>query len=372
MKTQLLEDIGQSATLSLVPSEGMSNSESRKGSQDIARAPAAISVRPRSAFGVWRQKPDREPVVIEPVVIAAQQPDQPPPEATPAFEPVTAMEAQRVPPQPAHQSAISTVEPSLGANPTQSQHGPQGPVFDFTPPSPITPAPKLLKREPSWFERSGRRYLLWGACVLSGALAIQGGWWLYEQPKKANAPALVTDEPKAQPQLHKAVKRRAIGAKEFTIGPGGEVQVAPAAASASSAPAPTAQAVPPLVLLKPEPAAGARLEPTAALKGREELPAPPKPEHVAEQAPAAKLPKGVHRTGHEHLVPAVKPARARGEHAHDHQPAIEPVIQAEKKSDPQSAMSATLKACKEHGYQATQCVKQGCSMTRYGFVCRGK
>lgn len=236
MKTQLLEDIGQSAPLSLVPSGRVPN-------------PAAGAAKPRSAFGVWRQKP-----------AADEQP----------------------PPQPA----------------------PQGPVFDFTPPSPST-APDVFKREPGWLERSGRRYLIWGACLLSSALAIQAAWWFYEERKDEGTLALVADELKAEPQFDKAVKRRALDAKEFTLGPDGEVHVE------SAAPAP------PLVLLEPE------------------------PEPVAQQAPARKI-------------------------------ARKPVVQAETKPDPESAMSATLKACREHGYSADQCVKRACSVTKYGFVCRGK
>ena len=325
MKTQLLEDIGQSATVSLVPSGRASNAGSRKGGQDVAQAPAATPVRPRSAFGVWRQKPEGEPVAL-----ATQQPDHPPPP----------LEA---PPPPLYKAPIAPAEPALAAKATQ------GPVFDFTPPTHPTPALDLDKRAPTWFERSGRRYLLWGSCVLSLALAVQAGRWLYEERKDvaALAPAPVADESKAEPQLNKAVKRRAIRAKEFTLGPDGEVLVAPAAA-----PSPLPRTAPialPLVLLEPEPAADNKDQPTAALK-------------AAKKSTAAPVPKRMQRTERERLVLASKPARA----------GVKPAMQVEKNPEPESAMSATLKACRELGYHAAQCVKRACRVTKYGLVCRGK
>ena len=326
MKTQLLEDIGQSATLSLVPSDRVANSGPPKQDNDVAPAPAATPVRPRSAFGVWRQKPE--------------QPPPPALELPPAVEPVSAADAQHVPPQPVQEEALAT-------NATQSEPAPQGPVFDVTPPSPTTPARDPAKHEPSWFERSGRRYMLWGSCVLLGALVIQTGWWLYEQRKDAGSLALVADELKAEPQVEKAVKRRAIGAKEFTLGPDGEVQVAPAMPASPPSPLPrTTSTVPPLVMLEPDP--------------------------TAEQAPAAPLPKAMHRTERERLVSTSKPARAKMERAPDRQLAREPVLQAEKTAEPESTMSATLKACREHGYHAAQCVERKCSVTKYGFVFRGE
>ena len=292
MKTQLLEDIGQSATLSLVPS-----------GRAIAQVRAATPAKPRSAFAVWRPKPAAEPLVV-------------------------AAETLPVLPSPVHEVVIPPVEPEVAAIAPPSENAPSGPVFDFTPLSPTIPSPEPFIHEPSWFERSGKGYLIWGSCALAGALVIYAGLF-YEERKDARAPALVADQSKAQPQVVKAVKPRAIAAKEFTLGPDGEVQATPAAPP------------PPLVLLAPEPAAEVKL--TSA----------PPAVRAARQAPP-------------------KPERARVKRAPERQLARAPVIQAEKKAVPDTAMAATLKACREHGYHPGQCVKRGCSMTKYGFVCRGK
>jgi hypothetical protein len=48
------------------------------------------------------------------------------------------------------------------------------------------------------------------------------------------------------------------------------------------------------------------------------------------------------------------------------------LTQVEAKPKPPSPMEATLKACKDYGYTPAQCFKRACSVTKYGFVCRGK
>lgn len=351
MKTQLLEDIGQSTTLHLVPSGGVSNSRSHKGGQDLGQARAATPIRPRSAAGVWRQKPADEPVVL-----ATHQLDQQPlPDAPTLSELIAAVEAQLMLSQPVHEAAIPPAEPTPAVSATQSEPAPQDPVPDFIPPSSTPPAPDLFRREPSWFERSGRRYLMWGSCVLAGALVIQAGLWFYDERKEASALALVADELKADPQVDK-------------------VRTAPTEPASLPGPVPrTAPTVAPLVLLQPEPKAGTKVEPTAALAAdRKELQAPPKPEQSAEQTPAAPLPKGDGQTEREQLVAAATPEQARVERAPDRQLARPPLAQAERKTDTASPMAATLKACREHGYDAAQCVKRACSVTKYGFFCRGK
>lgn len=380
MKTQLLEDIGQSATLSLVPSGRVSNStshdvvhdiaQSRSVVQEIAQVRPATLARPRSASGVWRQKPNREAAVT-----AIQPPDHPQPlEEPPSIEPIAAVAALHVLPPLSHDAPLSSAEPTLGESAMQSELAPSGPVFDFTQPSPTTLVPDVFKREPTWVERTGSRYLLWGSCALAGALVIGGGLWLYEERKATSALALVADELKAEPPVDKAVKRRAIAVKEFTLGADGEVQVAPAARVTSAGPLPTtAPTVPPLVLLASKPAPDISVEPAAAVElAKRELQAAPKPVRGAQQAPPAPLPRRVRQAEREPIVAAARPVRARADRAPDRQLARAPVIQAATKLGADAGMAATLKACRAYGYNAAQCVKRACSMTKYGFVCRGK
>lgn len=291
MKTQLLEDIGQSATLTLVPSGKVPNATADNLERDIAQALAAMSHTPRPVFGVWRQKPASEPVL-----------------------PAAAVQ-QALPPQPVHEAAEAPVEHTFAVEAPPAEQLQQDPLFDFTVPWSTAPAAELFKPEPGWFDRWGARYLLPGVGMLAAALLILAGLWFYEERKDAGALALVAAEVKAQPQVNNAV----------------QVKPAPPAPPAAT------PAVPPLVLLKPEPAA-----PAAAETGQ-----------AAQAEPAAPLPKRVRRTEREQVI------------------ATAPVVLAEAKRE-DFGTAAMLKACREHGYQAAQCIKRACSMTKYGFVCRGK
>jgi hypothetical protein len=47
-------------------------------------------------------------------------------------------------------------------------------------------------------------------------------------------------------------------------------------------------------------------------------------------------------------------------------------VAPERPLTPDTSMAATLKACREHGYHASQCIKRQCSVGTYGFACRGR
>jgi hypothetical protein len=48
-----------------------------------------------------------------------------------------------------------------------------------------------------------------------------------------------------------------------------------------------------------------------------------------------------------------------------------PVATAKAAPSPRQRRDETLLQCRVHGYDARQCIQRGCSMTRYGLVCRG-
>ena len=372
MKTQLLEDIGHSATLLLVPSGRESDFRSHQGAQRITQAPVAKPIKPRAVSGVWKARPAGEPVNF-----AAQLQDQPPPlEVVPVPEPVVAMDTQEISSPQAYEAAIPPAEPAPVRIVVQTEPAPPDPVFDFAPssPAPLTDAPSTKKS--TWLKRPGQRYVLGGACALSVALIALAGVWLYGERKDASAPALVAAESKAQTQSDNAAKRRIIAAKEFTLSPDGDVRVTPAAPASTPAPVPTPAPPPALVLLEPEPVPVTKVEPApvpAAVRAQRQ--ATPKLERVAAKPPAAPVPKRVRQTAREQLAAAARPARparTRAERTADRQLTRTPVTQVARKTEQVSPKEATLKACKEYGYSAAQCVKRACTMTKYGFVCRGK
>ena len=349
MKTQLLEDIGQSATLSLTPSKIVGNSEADNEVQNLAPAGYVEPARPRSTLGVWSQKPAGEPLIPP-----TQQPDEQP---TPldlhsVFEEIAALEAQYVPPErlhepatapaePLHKPAIPPAEATLAPNPTQSATAPQDSLFDFTPPSPAPQAADPFTPAPTGPTRSRRRYLLWGACVLSGALLIQGGRWLYQERNDVGSRALIAGEAKQEPQVDNAMKRRAIAAKEFTLEPDGDVRVTPAVPASRPLPA-----APPLVLPEPEP--------------------------VAEQGPVSPSPKPSGQIAREQSKAAAEPATEGREREPVRQYARASGVATERPSERETPMAARLRVCREHGYHAAQCIKRACRMTKHGFVCRGR
>ncbi|WP_426210521.1 hypothetical protein [Massilia sp. TWP1-3-3] len=233
----------------------------------------------------------------------------------------------------------------------------QGPVFDIILSSPLAPQSDLIEPERTWIEPSVRRYLLCGSVVLAGVLI---GAWLYGEKKDAGALAVVAAQVNAQPQIGKVVKRPAMGVKEFTLGTDGEVRVASVVpATSPSVPPHAVPVVPPLVLLEPKKVA--ELVPAAS--------AAPLPKRVrrVERAQVIAAPAKVERA----KVAREKVAREKVERAKVDRAPERPVA---REAEPGSAfaMKATLEACKNHGYQPAQCVKQACSVGKYGFVCRGK
>ena len=375
MKTQLLEDIGHSASLSLVPSGRESDFRSHQGAQRITQAPVTKPAKPRPAFGVWKARPAGEPVDFAP---QQQKQPLPPVEILPVVAQIAVTDALETSPPQAYEAAISPAEPTPEpvATMVQSEPAPPDPVFDFSPSTPAPLAADPFTQKPTWLKRSGQRYVLGGVCALSVALIALAGVWLYGERKGASTLALVADASKAQAQSDIAAQRRAVAAKEFTLSPDGEVRVAPAAPASTPAPVPTPAPPPSLVLLEPEPVPAPKVEPVpvrAAVRAQRQ--ASPKPERVAAKAPAAPLPRRVRQTAREQLNAAAKPARSartRAERAADRQVARTPVTPVARKTEQESSKDATLKACKEYGYSAAQCVKRACSVTKYGFVCRGK
>jgi ribonuclease E len=478
MKTQLLEDIGQSAELSLPPPLTAGPPKAGKKEPGLVATGKAWSAQRRAAGGVWRQKPAEEPLAP-----AAQEPAAAPPlELREVFEEIAALEAQFVPPpEPQPQAgrtgarpgpapepplapplesphapstapagsdpAVALADTTLVRDPTPTAEAPQDPLFDFTLPLPASPAEPQREpgirptREPipDWTpapaattgrdplfdftppatplpaadpftpaaagrKRSPRRYLMWAGCLLAAAVLVQGGRWLYQERADAGSLALVADQAKQVAPTGQARTRHA--AAESLPAPGASAPAAPAAAVSSPA-----SGVPPLVMLKPEEYMPRKeAQPSAPPKEREE--APPKPEPKPRQAPKPKPeakaqaqpePKSKAKSkpkAEPRAAPAPESAAKQRTAFASPKPAVrqgqptsratagltkekrkrEPVRQLaqasavapEPPAEPDTSMEALLKACREHGYHAAQCIRRGCSVTQYGFACRGR
>lgn len=363
MKSQLLEDIGENTTSSPAPA-------GRPGQPKAGRAA------PGAAAGA------------PPAAGTAQPGEGAPDELNKVFEEIAALEAQFVPPGQQHDPGMAAAEsgrPLAGAvdgmvpppgeagppdgllaEPPARAATPQEPLFDFTPPAPpVSPAPTPQTADPftpTWPQRSRRGYLPWVAGMLACALLFLGGRWLYQERNVAGTLALV-----------------AAGAKDK----GGVVRTEPAPALSTKEAEPAsrpAPAPPPMVLLEPANAARAGDAPAAADQADQadqvdqvdqaDQTEPPKAASVARRAAEPVPAKPSRQVARSRSDGESRPARPR------HEP-VRPLASASpirKTETParDTSLAATLKACRELGYHATECVKRGCGITQYGLVCRGR
>ena len=374
MKTQLLEDIGQNATLPLAPLKKTEHPAADKALQDPA--PPAIA-------GPATPQPDQQPAGLD---------------LDSVFEEIAALEAQYVPPGPHREPVLAPTEPgqpeqpvlpndtlrkpartaSFTPDPAQTTTVPLDPVFDFTLPGPAAQAAEPFTRSPSWPTRSGRRRLLWSAGLLAAALLAAGGWWAvqaHQERNDAGSLALIANQAQETLRVDNA-------ATQPGAAPDSDAGIAPAAPVSSPAPTP---AVPPLVMLKPEPAAADRAERPAPLPAAQAAPeAASAPEPAAEPGSAFPLPKSLSRAARGQSDAAAAPAPRKREREPVRQlarastsgakkpPAAERAKEGAEEGAEEGPTAALLRACREHGYHAAQCIKRGCSLTQYGFACRGR
>jgi hypothetical protein len=201
-----------------------------------------------------------------------------------------------------------------------------------------------------------------------GALLILGGRWLYQERKDAGSLAPIANDAKDTPQVAKAVQRPALAAQETTAAPAADTRMQ--STEPASRPAPP---VPPLVYLEPGPPPAAKTEqPASSAAGQTEARTASGPAAAAEQGRVYPLPKRTGQKARERSEAAARRARAKVERAPARQLARAPVVATERRPELDTSMEATLKACREHGYHAAQCIKRDCSVTEYGFVCRGR
>ena len=374
MKTQLLEDIGESAALTPPFSTPAGNSTIGKGVPDLAPARKAPPARVRAATGVWRQR-----LVGEPAATMTA----PPEEATPlaldkVFGEIAALEAQFVRPETqqappsqvesTYQPGIALAQSVLSPESTLTATTPQAPFFDFTPPA---PAPRLADPfAPARAElaRSRKRPLAWAACALSAALLVWGGRYMVQERKDAGSLALIASQEKGEARVDSASPEPALAARAS------KARADAGALLPSTVPEITRLPdVPPLVMLEPDPPAAIKPEPAPRLgAGRSAPVTAPKTVRAAKQAPAAPQRKPSVRKTRERPAPPAGPAKERPEREPLRRLARASAVGTEGPSTPGDAMAATLKACREHGYHAAQCIKRQCSVGTYGFACRGR
>jgi hypothetical protein len=277
-------------------------------------------------------------------------------------------------------------------------------LFDFTPPTTPLPAVDLFTPAGSGRKRSQRPYVLWAGCLLAAGLLLQGGRWLYQERADAGALALITDQAKGMGPVGQAAARQAVA--QSAPAPDAGAHAAPAAAASRPSPA-----VPPLVMLKPEEYSPRKnVQPSSAPKETDEAqpnPNPePKPERgqkpepelkpkpepklkpklkpkltpklrpitepAAQLRPASPVPKTAIRKTQSPPRTVADSAKERRKREPVRQVARATAVAPERPAEADTSMETLFKACRAHGYHAAQCIRRGCSVTQYGFACRGR
>jgi hypothetical protein len=295
------------------------------------------------------------------------------------FGEIAALEAQFVRPEPqqalaaspaesAYQPDIAFAEATPALEPTPSVTVPQDPFFDFTPPAPAPHLAAPFTPAPAGLAQSPKRPLVWTACALSAALLVWGGRYWYQERNDAGSPALIASQVKGEAGGESVSHPPALAAMPLKAEPGADALV-PSTVPAT-APLPD---VPPLVMLEPDPPSVIKAEAVPKLAATRRASATaPKAVRAAKQAAASALQKPSIRKTRERSAAVAAPAKERRQREPARQVVRAAAVVAERPPTPDTSMAATLKACREHGYHAAQCIKRQCSVGTYGFACRGR
>ncbi len=241
--------------------------------------------------------------------------------------------------------------------------------------------------QPSWFERSGRRLVAWGAAALLGVAVVGAGAWVYQDRKVAATLALVAGEsapaavivPYVPPAPEPAPPLVLVKPGTSTVEPvpemddsrqldvrlpdsAGEVEegeeekfadtavkAAPAAAAAAIAAAAPAAKAKSEVRKEAERKPAPRKEPVKKVQSKEEARKADTRKAAAKSEPRKADAKKTERKAAARTAPPSKPAA----------------------SEPALSQAETLRQCRAAGYHASQCARRGCVATKFGLACRG-
>ncbi|KQV40232.1 hypothetical protein [Massilia sp. Root335] len=297
---------------------------------------------------------------------APPQATQPPQTAAPAQEATLPGQHARHRPVPSVAPAETRETPAAPApgNHVPPRRPPEPHVDPGTIPRPVQPeaeadwlaarmrAEASLRETPAWSSMWTRRLVTWS--IAGGLLAglAAGGLWLYEENRVDGALVVVANTTPT-PTPAPAPPVAASGAQAFAAG-------APAAAADVVRPIPA----------PPEPEVGnAPLQPA---------PAPEPATAAAVPHPAAAGPATADveppRRAPRHAASARKRAVAKVRHAEARDETRDETrdrAPAALTPSPRERREETLMQCRAHGYDERQCFQHACTMTRYGFVCKG-
>jgi hypothetical protein len=190
-----------------------------------------------------------------------------------------------------------------------------------------------------WRGQWQRRAVTWSMGISLLAIVAAGGLWLYEDSRVDGALGVVAHTtPEPQPQPAPLPVKLPVDSRPVDN---------PSVLSAMPDPAPRTPS--------PEPASIAVAEPLPSeppivpVRASAE---PPVPAAAAPASPAQPKPRERRRTGQAPLTSASTADKTSG-------------LSGRQRRE------ETLMQCRAHGYDQRQCERKNCSMTRYGFACKG-
>jgi hypothetical protein len=194
------------------------------------------------------------------------------------------------------------------------------------------------RETPAWTSMWKRRLVTWS--IAGGLLAglAAGGLWLYEENRVEDALVVVAN-----------------------TSPAGQPPAVQAFAAGSPAPAPVQPAAVPEAL---KPVQEPNPEPKPELEPEPVAPA------VEAKAPAAVAAAPVDVTPPRRAPRSEKAAKKRTA-AKTRRATAGDTPPAPATPSPRQRREETLMQCRAHGYDARQCIERACTMTRYGFACKG-
>jgi hypothetical protein len=356
------------------PASGAQTLPGRPARQDPLPPPPATA--PAAAQARATARPDPQDPPQRP---ARQDPLPPPPAAAP-----TAAQA-RVAGRPDPQDLPQRQAPRDRALDTGPAAPPEPLADDVTiPRSPSTVddadwlaarlrADAVLRDAPARVRFGKRRVVVWSLAGGLVAAVAAGGLWLYEDNRvdgaldivartapagRAPAAAGSGTQAYAAPQTVPAVRPAATT---------DIVRPVPDATAVAAVPNPpvsdtaTAAAVPTPPVSDTAAASAVQAPPAAGAADRSVKTVDTTTARAADIEPPQRA---AHQPVAAHKRPAPKTPHAR---AHDTPPAA----RAAAEPSPLQRREETLLQCRAHGYDERQCVRHACTMTRYGFVCRG-
>lgn len=347
MKTQLLEDIED--RYSLFDRDELPQREQATAPVPTPARPVRQPV-PPAVTGVWKfgmPRPASAAIDDAPTLAMTTASMKAVPEVSPTVV------------QLSPSTAVVSIAPPIrlsGPEPSRSRA-----EFDFAARPEFVNADAAanpFSREKTWFDRWGFRALVWGTAVGSLALGFAGAMWLGSDDigasmranavSSGNAAAVVQNTPSVQPVL------------DAPFPPPSASTEAPALLVAfvmETAPAPvatTAVAEPAAAPIENEPVI------VADNSSDEE------PEVIAPLRPRSPIKKVKSTSRPKVAKAALEPARKK--------PVAPRVVSARPiaMSPVTYPQSELLEACQSYGYNARQCERRGCMVTKFGLACRGR